>query len=191
MVPVPIFVLMGTAGCGKSSVAEAMQHVLGCEFLEGDSVHPQANVDKMAAGYPLDDDDRWPWLRLIRTHLTEKAKAVQDLDIACKNRAVLVTCSSLKKVYRDILREIPADIAQVIFVYLKGSEALLLQRIQGRKNHFMPPSMLQSQLSILEEPNPEEEAVIIADIIPTPDVEAKHIIAAAVEKGYLPDSIPL
>lgn len=142
----------------------------------------------MVLGYPLDDDDRWPWLALIRDHLAEKAKQVQHLDVASKNRVVIVTCSSLKKVYRDILREIPSNTANVIFVYLKGSEALLLKRIQGRQGHFMPASMLESQLKALEEPKPEEETVIIADIIPTPDVEAKHIVAAAVERGFLPKS---
>lgn len=136
----------------------------------------------------MDDDDRWPWLALIRDHLAEKAKQVQHLDVASKNRVVIVTCSSLKKVYRDILREIPSNTANVIFVYLKGSEALLLKRIQGRQGHFMPASMLESQLKALEEPKPEEETVIIADIIPTPDVEAKHIVAAAVERGFLPKS---
>ncbi|GAA5805366.1 shikimate kinase [Helicostylum pulchrum] len=189
MAAVPIFVLMGTAGCGKSSVAEEIQNVLGCEYIEGDSLHPQSNVDKMAAGYPLQDDDRWPWLREIRDHLTKKALEVKDLDLQSKNRVVVVTCSSLKKVYRDILRQVPTDIGTVVFVYLKGSKELLLKRIQSRQGHFMPASMLQSQLDILEEPKEEEEAVIIADIIPTPDIEAKHIIRAAIEKGYLPASL--
>lgn len=142
----------------------------------------------MFIGYPLDDDDRWPWLGLIRDHLIKKANQVKDLDITLKSRVVIVTCSSLKKVYRDILREIPGDVANVIFVYLKGDKELLLQRIQGRQGHFMPASMLESQLNILEEPKPEEETVIIADIIPTPDIEAKHIVAIAVERGYLPIS---
>ncbi|KAI8048262.1 shikimate kinase [Thamnidium elegans] len=189
MTAVPIFVLMGTAGCGKSSVAEEMQKALGCEYIEGDSLHPQSNVDKMAAGYPLQDDDRWPWLREIRDHLTKKALEVKDLDLQSKNRVVVVTCSSLKKVYRDILRQVPTDIGTVVFVYLKGSQELLLKRIQSRQGHFMPASMLQSQLDILEEPKEEEEAVIIADIIPTPDIEAEHIICAAVERGYLPASL--
>lgn len=91
--------------------------------------------------------------------------------------------------YRDILRQVPTDIGTVVFVYLKGSKELLLKRIQSRQGHFMPASMLQSQLDILEEPKEEEEAVIIADIIPTPDIEAKHIIRAAIEKGYLPASL--
>lgn len=102
-----------------------------------------------------------------------------------------MTCSSLKKAYRDILREVPSDVGKVVFVYLKGTQELLLQRISGRQGHFMPASMLQSQLDTLEEPKESEEAVIIASIIPTPDVEAKHIIAAAVEKGYLPTSANL
>ncbi|KAI9357086.1 shikimate kinase [Pilaira anomala] len=189
MTAVPIFVLMGTAGCGKSSVAAEIQKVLGCEFIEGDSLHPKSNVDKMAAGYPLQDEDRWPWLREIRDVLTEKAKGLKELDLKCKQRAVIVTCSSLKKVYRDILREVPEEMGKVIFVYLKGEQELLLKRIQGRQGHFMPPTMLQSQLDILEEPKEEEEAVIIADIVPTPDIEAKHIIRMAVEKGYLPATI--
>jgi gluconokinase len=136
----------------------------------------------------LDDDDRWPWLRVIRDHLTMKAKEVKDLDVELKQRVVVVTCSSLKKVYRDILREVPSDIGKVIFVYLKGTQELLLQRIQGRQGHFMPASMLQSQLDTLEEPKESEEEVIIASIIPTPDAEAKIIIAEAVERGFLPAS---
>lgn len=125
---------------------------------------------------------------MIRDHLTIKAKEVKDLDMESKQRVVVVTCSSLKKVYRDILREVPSDIGKVIFVYLKGDKELLLQRIQGRQGHFMPASMLQSQLNTLEEPKESEELVIIASIVPTPDVEAKIIIAEAVERGLLPAS---
>ncbi|KAL0135929.1 P-loop containing nucleoside triphosphate hydrolase protein [Mucor lusitanicus] len=186
--PVPIFVLMGTAGCGKTSVATEMQKILNCHYLEGDSLHPQSNVDKMAAGHPLDDDDRWPWLGLIRDHLTQQAKEVYDLDVSSPNRVVVVTCSSLKKVYRDILRQVPAELGTVIFVYLKGTHELLLQRIQGRVGHFMPPSMLQSQLDTLEEPDETQEKVIIASIIPLPDVEAKIIVEEAVKRGYLPST---
>ncbi|KAI8645550.1 shikimate kinase [Parasitella parasitica] len=186
--PVPIFVLMGTAGCGKTSVACEMQKLLNCYYLEGDSLHPLLNVEKMAAGHPLDDDDRWPWLRLIRDHLTEQAKQVYGLDVNSPNRALVVTCSSLKKVYRDIFREVPAELGTVIFVYLKGTHELLLQRIQGRVDHFMPPSMLQSQLDTLEEPNEKVEKVIVASIIPPPIVEAKNIIEVAVKLGYLPST---
>lgn len=136
----------------------------------------------------MEDDDRWAWLRLIRDHLTVQAKEVYDLDVNSLSRSVVVTCSSLKKVYRDILREVPAELGTVIFVYLKGTRELLLQRIQGRVGHFMPPSMLQSQLDTLEEPKEENEKVIIASIIPLPDVEAKIIIEEAIKKGYLPST---
>ncbi|KAI7900838.1 shikimate kinase [Cokeromyces recurvatus] len=187
--PVPIFILMGTAGCGKTSVACEMQKILNCQYLEGDSFHPQSNVDKMAAGHPLNDDDRWPWLRSIRDHLIVKAKEVYDSDINLPSRVVIVTCSSLKKVYRDILREVPSELGTVIFVYLKGSPELLLQRIQARTGHFMPASMLKSQLDTLEEPDEKTENVIVASIVPLPHEEAKNIIAVAVERGALPVSV--
>jgi gluconokinase len=91
-------------------------------------------------------------------------------------------------VYRDILREVPKELGTVVFVYLKGTQELLLQRIQGRKGHFMPASMLQSQLDTLEEPDEKIEAVIVASIVPTPDIEAQHIIQAAIERKFLPAS---
>lgn len=125
---------------------------------------------------------------MIRDHLTVQAKEVYDLDVNSPHRSVVVTCSSLKKVYRDILREVPAELGTVIFVYLKGTHELLLQRIQGRVGHFMPPSMLQSQLDTLEEPEEKNEKVIIASIIPLPDAEAKIIVEEAVKKGYLPST---
>ncbi|CAO3660528.1 unnamed protein product [Rhizopus stolonifer] len=168
MTPVPIFVLMGTAGCGKSSVAEQIQLSLGCKFIEGDSLHPPENVKKMSLGSPLDDDDCWPWLLKICDHSFNRLK---------------------RKVYRDILRKVPEELGTVIFVYLKGSQKLLLDRIQNRKGHFMAAEMLQSQLNTLEEPDEKTERVIVASIVPTPPEEAKHIIAAAVEKGFLPASV--
>ncbi|CEG72130.1 Putative Shikimate kinase [Rhizopus microsporus] len=189
MTPVPIFVLMGTAGCGKTSVAEQIQLYLGCKYLEGDSLHPPQNVQKMTSGQPLNDDDRWPWLQSIRDHIIAQAQELQPLDKDSKKRVVVVTCSSLRKVYRDILRQVPEELGTVIFVYLKGSYELLLQRIQNRKGHFMPAKMLQSQIDTLEEPDEKIEKVIVASIVPPPVEEAKHIIDAAVEKGYLPASI--
>ncbi|ORE10604.1 shikimate kinase [Rhizopus microsporus var. microsporus] len=189
MTPVPIFVLMGTAGCGKTSVAEQIQLYLGCKYLEGDSLHPPQNVQKMTSGQPLNDDDRWPWLRSIRDHIIAQAQELQPLDNDSKKRVVVVTCSSLRKVYRDILRQVPEELGTVIFVYLKGSYELLLQRIQNRKGHFMPAKMLQSQIDTLEEPDEKIEKVIVASIVPPPIEEAKHIIDAAVEKGYLPATV--
>lgn len=143
----------------------------------------------MLLGHPLNDDDRWPWLRLIRDHLITKATEVQHLDIHSSQRVVIVTCSSLRKVYRDILREVPSDLGTVCFVYLKGTPELLLQRIQSRQGHFMPASMLQSQLDTLEEPDPSVENVIVASIVPPPHEEARHILDAAIKKGMLPDGL--
>ncbi|KAI8085842.1 shikimate kinase [Gilbertella persicaria] len=185
MVPVPIFVLMGTAGCGKTSVALQLKAKLNCRYLEGDSLHPAHNVQKMSEGHPLNDDDRWPWLREIRDHLAIQIKEVKDLPEDDHRRVVVVTCSSLRKAYRDILRELPENSASVIFVYLKGSKELLLSRISNRKGHFMPAIMLQSQLDTLEEPDPETENVIVQSIEPPPEEEAQHIIQEAVEKGFL------
>ncbi|KAG0174090.1 hypothetical protein DFQ28_009738 [Apophysomyces sp. BC1034] len=176
--PMPIFVVMGTAGCGKTSVAEEMQKLLQCDYLEGDVLHPQANVDKMASGYPLTDDDRWPWLRLIRDVLVEKASQ--------HHATAVVTCSALRKVYRDILSDIPSELGSVTFCYLKGSPALLAERIAARQGHFMKPGMLRSQLDTLEEPNPEVENVIVADIIPEPKVIAQQIVNEARSRGILP-----
>lgn len=134
----------------------------------------------------MDDDDRWPWLRLIRDRLVEESEKVKDID--GKSRAVIVTCSSLKKAYRDILRDIPPELASVTFVYLKGTPELLLQRIQGRKGHFMPAAMLQSQLDTLEEPNEETESVIVTSIVPTPDIQAEQVLKTAAERDLLQSS---
>ncbi|KAI8991294.1 shikimate kinase [Mycotypha africana] len=185
--PVPIFVLMGTCGCGKTSVAAEMQKILGCEYVEGDSLHPRSNVEKMASGHPLNDDDRWPWLRLIRDHLISKAEEVKDVDISSPHRVVIVTCSSLRKVYRDIIREVPSELGTVCFVYLKGTHDLLLERITNRKGHFMPPSMLDSQLATLEEPDEKTENIIVQSIVPPTTEQAKAIIQEAINRKMLPE----
>ncbi|KAI8389306.1 shikimate kinase [Blakeslea trispora] len=188
MPSIPIFVLMGTAGCGKTSVALQLKSKLDCRYLEGDSLHPPANVKKMSEGHPLNDDDRWPWLREIRDHLAIQVEEVKNLPEDDHRRVIVVTCSSLRKAYRDILRELPEGSAQVIFVYLKGSKELLMDRISNRKDHFMPAIMLQSQLDTLEEPDPKTENVIVVDIDCPPEEEAKQVIKAAVEKDYIHSS---
>ncbi|KAI9259621.1 shikimate kinase [Phascolomyces articulosus] len=177
--PVPILVLMGTAGCGKTSVAEQIQQLLRCEYIEGDALHPQANVDKMSKGEPLNDDDRWPWLRVIRDTLEEKAKALYPKDPTKSERAIVLTCSSLRKVYRDIMREVSTEYASITFVYLKGSKELLQERIGARKNHFMGAKMLESQLNTLEVPDEAQEQVIVADIRKDPATLAKWIVDEA------------
>jgi carbohydrate kinase (thermoresistant glucokinase family) len=131
-------VVMGVAGTGKSTVAKALAERLGWPFGEGDDLHPAANVAKMAAGIPLDDADRWPWLDAIAAWTAEQAAA---------GNSTIVTCSALRRTYRDRLRAAAPD---TVFVHLVGSPAMLAERMTARKDHFMPTSLLQSQLETLE-----------------------------------------
>jgi gluconokinase len=131
-------VVMGVAGTGKSTIARALAERLGWPFGEGDDLHPAANVAKMAAGIPLDDADRWPWLDAIGAWTAEQAAA---------GNSTIVTCSALRRTYRDRLRAAAPD---TVFVHLVGSPALLAERMTGRKDHFMPTSLLASQLETLE-----------------------------------------
>ncbi|KAI8331217.1 carbohydrate kinase [Chlamydoabsidia padenii] len=165
--PASVFIVMGVCGSGKTSIAQELQKLLGCDYIEGDALHPQTNIDKMAAGIPLVDDDRWSWLEKIRDTINDKVDK--------QGGTLVVTCSSLRKVYRDILTQV--DKATVTFVYLKGSPELLAERMGGRKNHFMAATMLQSQLATLEEPDPTTENVIVADIRPEPKQVAANIMA--------------
>jgi gluconokinase len=136
-------VVMGVTSCGKSSVGEALALQLGAQFTEGDQLHPAANVAKMSAGIPLTDDDRWLWLGLV-------GKSLQG------EGARIASCSALKRAYRDhIIAEAGRPVA---FVFLDGSRELLAARIAARKGHFMPPSLLASQLETLERPGTDETA---------------------------------
>jgi len=143
-------VVMGVSGTGKTTVGLALAEALDVPFVEGDDLHPPANRAKMAAGIPLTDDDRAPWLERIAAEL---------------DRPVVVACSALKRSYRDTLRAAAPDLA---LVFLHGEATLLAGRIEGRTGHFMPSSLLQSQLATLEEPDPDEEA-IPADVALRPD----------------------
>jgi carbohydrate kinase (thermoresistant glucokinase family) len=145
--PPPVVVLMGVSGCGKSTVGRLLADRLGWPMLEGDDLHPAANVEKMAHGRPLTDDDRWPWLAAIRTWI--------DARISEQSSAV-VTCSALRHSYRDVLRD-----PHVVFVQLDGPRELLLARLAARHGHFMPAALLDSQLSALEPPDRDEQAVRI------------------------------
>ncbi|KAI9012631.1 shikimate kinase [Phycomyces nitens] len=187
MDPMQIFIVMGTAGCGKSSVAQELQSRLGFRFIEGDELHPASNVQKMAQGYPLTDEDRFPWLRSIRDKLLLQAqeRQAQHSTDASQN-GTIVTCSSLRKVYRDILSDIPSSLATVTFCYLKGSPELLATRIASRQNHFMKPGMLQSQLQTLEEPDSTKERVIVADIGFSVKQIVDSIISQAKQRHLLP-----
>lgn len=143
-------VVMGVSGTGKSTVGAALADALGVPFVEGDDLHPAANVAKMAAGIPLTDADRAPWL---------------DAVAAALDRPVVVACSALKRRYRDRLREAAPGLA---LVYLHGTAELLAARMEGREGHFMPTALLQSQLDTLEEPAPDEDAIPV-DVALRPD----------------------
>jgi gluconokinase len=150
-------VVMGVSGSGKTSVGEGLAARLGAPFVEGDALHPAANVAKMAAGTPLTDDDRWPWLRAIAARIAEEPAPV-----------VVVACSSLKRAYRDLLR---AESGRpVAFVYLHGTEALLAERMNARTGHFMPPTLLESQLATLEDPRGEPGVVAVDIDAPVPEI---------------------
>ncbi len=151
--PARIVLIMGVAGSGKTTIGRALAAELGWGFADADDFHPADNIDKMNAGIPLDDSDRAPWLAAIRQHL---------LSRQCRDEDVVVTCSALKKHYRDVLL---AGIDNVLLVHLKGPRDLLLARIAARTDHFMKPSLLDSQLAALEEP----ADALVCDITLTPD----------------------
>lgn len=157
-----IIFMMGVSGCGKTTIGKALAHELQLPFLEGDSFHPQKNIAKMASGQALNDVDRKPWLQKINAAVKEK------LSTGC-----VVSCSALKISYRNILAELlPPE--RIHWIYLKGSHALILERLQARKGHFMPRSLLQSQMDLLEETSSltaisiaQTPTAIVAEIVKT------------------------
>ena len=144
--------VMGVSGSGKTSIGEGLATLLGLHFLEGDQLHPPANVEKMSKGIPLTDEDRWPWLDAIGAEVAKSIDAGQG---------IVLSCSALKKAYRDRLRN--AAHGKLAFVYLHGSRELLESRMGARKGHFMPTSLLDSQLKTLENPT-GEPGVLTVDI---------------------------
>lgn len=148
---------MGVSGCGKSTLGALLARQLDCPFLEGDDFHDAAAVAKMSAGLALDDDDRWPWLDRLGVAVSQA--------LAARGR-VVATCSALRRSYRDRLRTaIPAPIR---FVLLDASYDELLHRLTGRSGHYMPPSLLDSQLATLERPH-ADEAVFTLDAAASPE----------------------
>lgn len=159
-------VVMGVSGSGKSLIGEGVSERFGIPFIEGDKLHPQSNVDKMSEGTPLTDEDRWPWLDRVAAELKDSWQ---------ENGGAMAACSALKKAYRDRLRnEVGADLR---FVFLEGSKELFNARMNERKHHFMPSSLLDSQFATLEEPSGEDD-VITVNVDATPE----EIIDAVAEK---------
>lgn len=153
-----LVIVMGVSGCGKSSVAEGLAKRLGLPLIEGDALHPPANIAKMSAGVALDDCDRAPWLREVGRQLAATGPS----------GGAVATCSALKRGYRDLLRDTAG--AELRFIHLHGSRAVLEGRMQNRPGHFMPAALLDSQLATLEPPNAEADVVTLDCAMPLADV---------------------
>ena len=156
---VQIIVVMGVAGSGKTTVGTRLADAMHCAYLEGDSLHSPANVEKMSHGIPLTDADRAPWLAAIHARL---------LDSFRHGDSLVVGCSALKQSYRTVL----ADGVPITWVYLKGSAALIRSRLQHRRGHYMKADMLASQFDALEEPSD----ALIVDVSPPPGVIVERIL---------------
>ena len=148
-----VILIMGVAGSGKTTVGEKLAATLDWKFLDADEVHPPANIAKMAAGHPLTDEDRAPWLAALRARID---------DFLRRNVSAVVTCSALKERYRDVLL---SGTEQVKLVHLQGSPELLRARLRGRVGHFMAPGMLDSQLAELEPP----KNALVLDVVHSPE----------------------
>lgn len=155
-----LFVLMGVAGCGKSSIGAALAPRLEGVYLDGDAYHAPASIAKMSRGEPLTDEDRWPWLKRFAE------------EMASRPGLVIGGCSALKRVYRDCIRAAAAE--PVLFVHLSGSRELIAGRMSERRGHFMPTSLLDSQFAALEPPGDDELAITV-DITPSAPEIARRI----------------
>lgn len=146
--PMSLHVVMGVSGCGKSSVARMLAEAGGGDFLDADDFHPPANRAKMAAGIPLQDEDRWGWLDQLNAELASRSDS---------SRPTFLACSALRRVYRERLS---SGLPGLRFIYLKGSRECIGERLAARTGHFMPAALLESQFATLEEPH-EGEALIV------------------------------
>ncbi|MFC6152082.1 gluconokinase [Nocardioides yefusunii] len=158
-------IVMGVSGVGKTTVAHGIAEATGWQIAEGDEFHPEANVAKMAAGIPLNDGDRWPWLRTIADWM--------DTQIAAGKPSV-ITCSALRHAYRDLLRE---NRPEVVFLHLTADATLVEDRINGRSGHFMPASLLPTQYATLEPLGPDEPGVVVSVEGDVPQVVARAMAA--------------
>lgn len=147
---VDLVVVMGVSGSGKTTVGKGIADAMGWKYADGDDFHSEANVTKMSAGAPLTDDDRWPWLRAIAAWLDDHAR---------QGNSAVVTCSALRRVYRDLLRE---DHPSVRFCHVEATVELITTRLGSRRDHYMPPSLLASQFATLEPLSAGEPGVVVS-----------------------------
>ena len=174
----PVLVVMGVSGSGKSTVAGILAGALKWDLQEGDDLHPEANVAKMASGQPLTDEDRWPWLDIIAEWIAEHTTT---------GRSGIVTCSALKRSYRDVLSAAARDGAPVIFVHLAGTKDRISGRLNARMDHFMPSSLLDTQISTLE-PLGDDENAIVVDIGPPPTKIAERVLVELEKRAGMSES---
>ncbi|MEV8402318.1 gluconokinase [Streptomyces niveus] len=172
-----VVVVMGVAGTGKTTVGPLLAAALGVPYAEGDDFHPPANIAKMSAGTPLDDDDRWPWLDAIGRWAHGRA-----------GLGGVVSSSALKRAYRDRLRAAAPD---AVFLHLTGERALIERRMADRKGHFMPTALLDSQFATLQ-PLGDDEAGVTVDVAGTPEEIAERGVAALgeLDRPHEPESEP-
>ena len=158
-----ILVVMGVSGSGKTTIAKALADQLGWAFEEGDDLHPGSDIAKMHSGHPLDDRDRWPWLEKVADWIDGWRQA---------GKSGVITCSALKRSYRDFLARGRPDVR---LLYLHGDIELIAARLAARKGHFMPASLLDSQLATLEEPGPDEHPIYADVARPVDDIIAEIV----------------
>jgi len=176
-----LFIVTGPAGCGKTTIAEFLADWSGLPYLEGDDYHPQSNVDKMSQGVALTDADRWDWLIQLRE------EAVLALDAGAAG--VILTCSALKRKYRDVIRVARYNDhdVRVHFIYLRATEALLTASVAARKGHYMKPGMVRSQLQSLEEPSVERERDVHSIDVSGTQSEVREMAVEVFESVMLDD----
>lgn len=165
LVPSRIIIAMGVSSSGKSTAGQAIARALHVPFLDGDGYHPEANVEKMRAGIPLTDEDRWPWLEKLALALHEAAD---------RKGAAVGACSALRRVYRDYLAEKAGE--PILFVYLDGSREVIGERIARRKHEYMPASLLDSQFATLEVPDPAVENVLAVPVTDSVDKITQTVV---------------
>ena len=163
-------IVMGVSGSGKSTIGALLAEELGWPFADADGFHPAANVAKMASGQPLTDEDRWPWLDAIAAHIEAARKARQP---------VVVACSALRRAYRERLR---AGHGDLVFLHLAGEAGLIAGRQAARQGHFMPPSLMASQFSTLEDPAEEADAVTVS-VLAAPQLVVAAALTQLTAKG--------
>ena len=165
-------IVMGVSGSGKSTIGALLAEALGWPFADADGFHPPENVAKMAAGQPLTDEDRWPWLDAIAAHIGASRRARQP---------VVVACSALRRAYRERLR---AGHGDLIFLHLAGAPEVIATRQAARQGHFMPPSLMASQYATLEDPAEEADAVTVS-VQASPHEVVGNILSSLGERGAI------